>query len=627
MNRILILSHGESDLAELILRHCAGAVLLPFERFDEADVSAFDALAVLGGNGEKAYTFPAFDRQRIEAMREAGKPVFFEYVLSCGLGYSEQGERMTHHRMVYRAGAAHIEGLSDGDVLDGHCNDLLTYWCRGHGEQALLSYFPYVAAHDHIEMDDEAYAKGTRALFLENNELVCAFRLCNFRRAMLAPRKSFEAVIRYVISFLAGERVELQFLPPVCAHLQHPCVEKAQDAQRAVQKGLAWFTRAGILLDGGKKGVLEGFSHHVNAKDGARNVAPIIRTDCSGEAGGAFLLDWLCTGNAESRARFEALEDFCFDAMQVKEGAHRGMLRWSDVAWSVCYGDDVARAIMPTLLCQKLAPAQSRRFHDAVEALRFLVDTTGTDGLRVSRTDLVKLSKEKKRELRESVSGKPTAHHNAYYHAALLLCAMGGGPKEYQTVAEKGLSALMQAYPDTVRETSETEELCRLVFPLAALYEATGKEEHRAWLYRVVEDLSRFRHASGGYCEWDTGYKANCSRRENGECALLAENGDPVVDLLYSNNWLPFGFAYAYHVTGDRLFYDKWLDIAALMLRAQMHSDRPEMDGAWARAFDLSRDEVHGVPHDVGWAPCCIESGWTVAEILMGLQLMMLIEK
>ena len=627
MNKILILSHAESDLSALILAHCKGACLARFEELQALDLAGFDALAVLGGNGEKPYAFSAFDRQRIDAFQTAGKPVFFEYVLSCGLGYSETGERMTHHRMVYREGAARIAGLTDGDVLDGHCNELLTYWNRGHGEQILLSYFPYVPAHDHIVMDDEAYAKGTRALFVEKNELVCAFRLCNFRRAMLAPRKSFEAVICYVVDFLAGEHVSLQFLPPVCEHLAQTRVKEPMDVSDAVQAGLAWFTRAGILLDEGRNGVLEGFSHHVDARNGARAIAPTIRTDCSGETGGAYLFDFLVTGNEESRRRFEALEDFCFDAMQVKEGRLAGMVRWSNVAWSVCYGDDVARAILPTLLCKKLAPEMDRHFADAVEALRFLVDTTGSNGLRVSRTDQVKLTEEKLRELRETESGLPTAHHNAFYHAALLLCAMNGGPKEYQTVAEKGLSAIMATYPGTLRETSETEELCRLVFPLAALYEATGKAEHREWLYRVVTDLARLQHASGGYREWDTGYTANCSRRENGECALLAENGDPVVDLLYSNNWLPLGFAYAYHVTGDRLFYTKWLEIAGFMLRAQIHSDEAQMDGAWARAFDLSRDEIHGVPHDVGWAPCCIESGWTVAEILMGLQLMTLIEK
>ncbi len=36
--------------------------------------------------------------------------------------------------------------------------------------------------------------------------------------------------------------------------------------------------------------------------------------------------------------------------------------------------------------------------------------------------------------------------------------------------------------------------------------------------------------------------------------------------------------------------------------------------------------EVYGVPHDAGWAPCCIETGWTVGEILMGLQFMERVE-
>lgn len=34
-----------------------------------------------------------------------------------------------------------------------------------------------------------------------------------------------------------------------------------------------------------------------------------------------------------------------------------------------------------------------------------------------------------------------------------------------------------------------------------------------------------------------------------------------------------------------------------------------------------------GMPHDRGWGPCCIESGWTVGEILMGLQFVQIAEK
>lgn len=66
---------------------------------------------------------------------------------------------------------------------------------------------------------------------------------------------------------------------------------------------------------------------------------------------------------------------------------------------------------------------------------------------------------------------------------------------------------------------------------------------------------------------------------------------------------------------------------AAFLLRCQLQSDDPLLDGAWTRAMDMNRMESYGVPHDVGWAPCCIESGWTVAEILMGLQFMHVAEK
>ena len=140
-------------------------------------------------------------------------------------------------------------------------------------------------------------------------------------------------------------------------------------------------------------------------------------------------------------------------------------------------------------------------------------------------------------------------------------------------------------------------------------------------LHRVTDDLVKHRHPSGGYCEWDTGYKAACARGSEGECSLLAENGDPVADLLYSVNWLPVGFAYAYRVTRERRYYDLWRDIAAFFIRTQATSDDPAADGLWHRAFDMELGEVYGCPNDVGWAAKCSETGWTEAEILMGLML------
>jgi hypothetical protein len=299
------------------------------------------------------------------------------------------------------------------------------------------------------------------------------------------------------------------------------------------------------------------------------------------------------------------------------------MVRWSEQAWNVCYQDDVARAIIPSLLYAYFG-VSDKYTEKAKKALSFLCQTTCEDGLRPARTDVLEYirSGREVRTLAAEKSGYASAHYNAYYHAALLLATRGGADKRFADTAVKGLSAIMALYPETRRETSETEEMCRLVLPLALLYEYTGEREHYDWLCRVVTDLERVQHPSGGYAEWDTGYKASCARNDQGECALLANNGDPVADLLYSNNWLPMGFAYAYLATGEERFFGKWAETATFMLACQIRSDDPLLDGAWTRAMDMNRLESYGVPHDVGWAPCSIESGWTVGEILMGLQFM-----
>ena len=288
------------------------------------------------------------------------------------------------------------------------------------------------------------------------------------------------------------------------------------------------------------------------------------------------------------------------------------------VAWNVCYQDDNARVLIPALL-KMMYTGDRRRLDDCCRALEFLVKTTGTDGLRVARTDNLVLDDAEMDRLKTTEGAFPSAHYNAFYHAALLMCGQIAGRRDFIDVGVRGLEAIMSKYPDTTREQSETEELCRLVLPLSWLFRATGEEKHREYLYRVVNDLQRLKHKNGGYMEWDTGYKAACSRKENGECSLLAENGDPVADLLYSVNWLPLGFLHAFLATGDGFFKTLWREMAEFFISSQLHSENKLIDGAWARGFDLDKFEVYGIPNDVGWGPWAIESGWTVSEILAGL--------
>ena len=625
MHKLLILSYTPSDLSDLLLQSCPGASFVSFAESKDLCLQDWDALAVLGGCGETGCILPASIREQAENMANAGKPVFCEFCMSFGCFYAGEPEPMSHHRLVVRNAPDRPAALEVGDILDGHMNDCLSYYFCPEDRPAVLTYHNYLCAHDHIDVD--GLAEERRALFYAaDNLLICAFRLCNFHRARLAPAARWQALITSVVSFLAGESVSPVYPEPVCTFRKEAVIETAEQIQETVPRGLGWYHNADMLVDEGRSGVREGLSHHIRAADGKQLRARQIRTDCSGETGGAFLFDWMCTGNPDSLRIFRNTEDFIFRYMQIRDGLHRGMMRWSETAWMTCYQDDAARAILPTLFCQNFTEEGSRHFADAVEACTYMVNTTGLNGLRAARTDCGGLTESGMHDLRTTNSGTSSAHYNAYYHAALLLCCRGGGPEVFLKTAEAGLRSIMAVYPENTRETSETEEMCRLIFPLAVLYEITKNPEHRTWLYRVTEDLEKVHHPSGGYLEWDTGYKANCSRREAGECALLAENGDPVVDLLYSVNWLPLGFAYAYLATGDTMFRDKWVETAGFLTACQIHSDDLSIHGSWTRAFDVSRWEIYGVPHDVGWAPCCVETGWTVAEILMGLQFMQIAE-
>ena len=126
MNKILILSHAASDLSDLLLRTCPGAVFVPFADCADVCMDDYDALAILGGNGEASFTIPPHLRVKAEDMADGGKPVFCEFVSSFRCFYSGDPERMTHHRLVYHETG--IGGLETGDVLDGHCNDCISYY-------------------------------------------------------------------------------------------------------------------------------------------------------------------------------------------------------------------------------------------------------------------------------------------------------------------------------------------------------------------------------------------------------------------------------------------------------------------------------------------------------------------
>lgn len=619
--RILVLTDTLCDFTDVLYACGADVEWMPFAEAARRDLSGYDSYCVLG----RGRNMDARVHIQLENAAEAGKHVFVAATGSFHGVYSGEATDTTRSRLIYvdPEDGSGIEGLVTGDLLDDLSNRRMRPWNLVPGFKSLLVYKTHIIAHRHLNATAEEILAGSECglWMIGDSIMMTSFQLHNFNRARFAPRKAWEKLIRHIAKWLTGS--EPAAMPaPILRHgtgedLTDPATfERCRAA--SIERGVNWLKR--LLVDEGCGGIREGLRHCIDP-EGKQAPANGIRNDCSGEAAGAFKLYARVYGDENTRRLAENIDGFTYGPMVIHGGPYDGFMRWTEDAWQVCYQDDAARCVLSGLY-ECLFLGRGETFSDVCRTLDFLADSTAKDGCRVPRTDLYATSPEGVAALAEAESGHRAAHYNAYYHAALLLAYKYGGNEKYLDVARRGLETLMSIYPDTVREQSETEEMCRLVLPLAALYDVTREETHREMLYRVVGDLVTHKHPSGGYYEWDTGYKANCSRESTGECSLLTENGDPVADLLYSTNWLPIGFAYAYYATGDEWFKDLWRDVVTFCMEAQVISDDPMLDGSWCRAFDMDEKEVYACPHDVGWAACSCESGWTVAEILMGMMFM-----
>lgn len=624
--KILLLTDAPCDFSDVLYACGADVDRMTDAEAVSRDISVYDAYCVLG-NGK---CVDARVHLQLEEAAEAGKHVFVEATGSFHGIYSADPLDTTRKRLIYvdPEDGAGIEGLTTGDLLDDHSNFLRCPWNMVAGYKPLLVYKEHILAHDHLNATkEEILYESDRGLWMIGDSIMMtSFHLHNYNRARFAPRESWEKLIRHIAKWLTG--AEPAAMPsPVLRHgpdanLSDPAVFEAC-RKEAVRRGVDWLKQ--FLVDEGRGGVREGLRHCIDP-EGVQSPAPTVRNDCSGETAGAFKFYAHLTGDRHLRGIAENIDGFTYGPMVIHGGPYDGFMRWTEDAWQVCYQDDAARCVLSGLYeCVFLG--RDETFADICRTLDFLVNSTAKDGCRVPRSDLYATNPEGLAALAEAESGHRSAHYNAYYHAALLLAYKYGGNPRYLDVGRRGLETLMSAYPDTCREQSETEEMCRLVLPLAILCDVTREDIHREMLYRVVRDLVNHKHPSGGFCEWDTGYKASCSRESTGECSLLTENGDPVADLLYSTNWLPMGFAYAYYATGDEWFKELWREVVGFCIRAQVWSEEPLLNGSWCRAFDMDMREAYACPHDVGWAACAVESGWTVAEILMGMMLPDILKK
>ncbi len=648
--RLLIISNADSELARLLKDSFAACDRVPLAALETVTLDDYDAFALLGGVEKEGAMLLPPDREALYQQVQRGKRVFAEYCYGIGQVSFLKSEGTRFDRPVLLSAQEDIaENLAAGTIFDEQTNDRMVVWKTLNRSTPILQYvhtpegFYAVQNAADIAPDFRRFALWVD----EPGLLVCCFRMANFASAKFAPRRAWEALLASITAWLGGHCPDGII---ASAFEDAYSMGDGRPLRQTAEHSAHWFTAADqLVFRGGKPyAVREGMKAEVTA-EGAHAMAPNVRLDCTGEASLMYYLEYMLTGNAASLDAANGLRRFPLDMQITQECPHRGMVRGSLMNWwNTSYQDDAARGFLLPIFWRALLSGETDCLPRAKLALDYLLQSTGTDGLRVAVIDFDDMNAPEvfpytmhcqeangtqkwiwdgkseaitMPEIHEKPANTPSAHYNAFYMAALLLGHRLLGDERYLETAVRGLTALMGAYPNTAREHSETQEMCRLIMPLALLYWRTGEEKHREWLYRVTNDLQRMRHPSGGYMEWDSGYTSICHNSKASESSAFAANGDPVCDMLYSINWLPFAFMVAHCVTKDAYFYSLWEEIAGFFASVQIHSQNPAIDGAWPRAVDMDTREVYGVPNDIGWSPWTIESGWTVAEITSGMLL------
>jgi hypothetical protein len=453
--------------------------------------------------------------------------------------------------------------------------------------------------------------------------LVATSKLSQFVRGRYGPQSAWKAIWERLLRWLdpSGEAPALTWTPTVRVQAG-PQTPLSDDPERAAfDRSVKWFREHVVYSIDWKKGAIEGFESTID-HEGRQMRRPWIRGDCTAETAMVFAYDWVLTRNPDSRRLSTQILDYVWSSDFFHgdpQSPAYGLSNWYERG-PAFYGDDNARVIIPTLAARHLLK-EARWDEHVLRCLLANFRTTGTLGFRRNRIDLDQFyDGDRGWEFfrREKVISL-APHYQAYLWAAYLLGFALTGFDGFLKRTETALRMTMEAYPGWRWTNGFTQELARMLLPLAFLVRVEDTPQHRGWLARVADDLLAHMQPCGAIREHlgplESGRYAPPQTNEaygTTEASLIQANGDPACDLLYTTNYAFLGLHEASAATGDSRLQETADRLARFLCRIQVRSAaHPYLDGAWMRGFDYERWEYWGSSADAGWGAWSVESGWT----------------
>lgn len=504
-------------------------------------------------------------------------------------------------------------------------------------------------------------------LFFDGKDrMVCATRLSQFCESRFGPSDSWRAVWQAMLRWVMRDNKFTLGTLPVDPVATLPRDAKVDEAARinAVRRGAEWLDKANLyihpswevteigkyqpkngdpnlffgpaitsdmLRGDGSRGVMEGHGSTVLA-DGSQLYRYFIRADVQGETAMLLASAADVTGDKKYAPVAERLLDYLFYTSGFRGGARNdpdscayGLISWANTHPGTFFNDDNARCILGAIGASSLMDNQRWNRH-IVENILGNLRTCSKQGFQGNALEQRDIQRNGWRYYNDRDFTNPHPHFESWMWACYLWLYDKTGYRPLLDKAKEGIRITMEAYPDGwLSQNGIQQERARMILPLAWLVRVEDTPQHRQWLDTVVSKLLESQVECGAIRE-ELGSSAQDKNKilvtsndayGKNEAPLIAVNGDPVSDMLYTCNFSFFSLNEAAHATGDQRYADAVKRLADFLVRIQVSSPaHPDIDGAWFRAFDYDRWDYWASNADNGWGAWCTLTGWIQSWIV-----------
>lgn len=382
----------------------------------------------------------------------------------------------------------------------------------------------------------------------------------------------------------------------------------------AVISALNWHKNAGIMLnDGGVYEMIRSFD---------LNPAKNIRGDSGLFTATLFMTAGKYFGNRKYIKTAEKVADYMLKtrALQISEGENKGLFKWfsgiNNMGPHDVYVSDTSRVGNCVLALYKLTG--DIKYKERIVLLgEALLKWFGGDAL------LPGCSFNYQTDNLTSIQARPRKASPEFYDAPMLFLKnlySITNDERYKEQILKTAKKLALLYPDfqTVTSHSDNFTFGRLLCVLAV----AQSFENGEWTPIIDEILGFFeglQHQSGGFSDKNAYFNQD-SLSLDLEFAVGGFGGEEsnIADMVYCQNSLLYSLNILLSCDGNfnknkaKTMFEK---LTKFLLDTQILSDKPKINGAWMRAFDMDNYEYYGCDKDFAWGPYCILTGWVTGAI------------